>query len=589
MVHRQKRRLLWSMDRRPWTNQPPLLISPMTPPVTLPEPQTPLPSVRTDRGLLQWLASVDHKQLGIMYLLTALLFFIAGGIEVLLIRIQLMNPNSTFLSPEVYNQLFTMHGTTMIFLVLMPTLIGLGTYLVPLMIGANEMAFPRLNALSLWMTLLGGLILYFSFLDGGGAPDTGWFSYAPLSSSNYSSTKGVDYYAVGLILTGIGTVSAALNFVITILTLRAPDMKFSRLPMFVWMMFITAFLILAAFPILNAGLAMLLLDRQVHAHFFSPDTGGSALLWQHLFWAFGHPEVYILALPPFGIISEIIPVFSRQPIFGYRFLIGSGIAIALLAFGVWVHHMFAVGFGNPINGFFAAGSMLIGIPTGIKVFNWILTMWGGSIRFNTAMLFATSFIVEFTIGGLSGISFAITPIDWQLTDTYYVVAHIHYVFLGGTLYSVFAGLFYWFPKLSGRKLSEKLGRIFFWMFFLGFNLTFILQHVLGILGMPRRVYTYPDLPHFGALNLASTLGAFLMAASVAVLFWNIFISLRKGERAGDNPWDGWTLEWATASPPPLRNFELIPPVRSARPLWDLKHPENPDWKHPRSKQARNER
>lgn len=554
----------------------------------VPEPTTALPSARTDRGLLQWLSSVDHKQLGIMYLLTALLFFIAGGIEVMLIRIQLMIPENTFLSPDLYNQLFTMHGTTMIFLVLMPTLIGLSVYFVPLLIGANEMAFPRLNAFSLWMTLLGGLVLYFSFLDGGGAPAAGWFSYVPLSGRTYSSTKGMDYYGIGVILTGIGSVTAALNLVVTVLTLRVPGLTFRRLSVFVWMVFITAILILAAFPFLNAGLALLLLDRQLNAHFFSPETGGSVILWQHLFWAFGHPEVYILILPGFGIISEVIPVFSRQPIFGYRFLIGSGIAIGLLSFGVWAHHMFAVGLGNPINGFFAAASMLIGIPTGIKVFNWILTMRGGAIRFTTSMLFATAFIVEFTIGGLSGISFAIAPIDWQLTDSYYVVAHIHYVFLGGTLYSVFAGLFYWFPKMSGRMLSERLGQIFFWLFFLGFNLTFMLQHVLGILGMPRRVYTYPDLPYYGTLNMLSSLGAFLMAASIAVFFWNIFISLKKGKVAGEDPWNAWTLEWATSSPPPLNNFSQVPPVCSLRPLWDLKHPENPDWKNKKSKQARNE-
>ncbi len=545
--------------------------------ITIPEAEKGLPSVRTDLGLLQWISSVDHKQLGIMYLLTALLFFVAGGTEVMLMRIQLMVPNNTFLSPEAYNQLFTMHGTTMIFLVLMPTLIGLGVYMVPLMIGANDMAFPRLNAFSLWMTLFGGLILYFSFLDGG-APNAGWFNYVPLSNSNFSSSKGVDYYCIGLILTGIGTVTGALNFVVTILTMRAPGMKMTYMPIFVWMMLITAFLILGAFPALNAGLSMLLIDRQLHAHFFSPSSG-SPILWQHLFWAFGHPEVYILALPPFGILSEVVPVFSRQPIFGYRFLVGSGIAIALLAFGVWAHHMFATGLGNPVNGFFALGSVLIGIPTGIKVFSWALTMYGGSIRFNTAMLFATSFIVEFTIGGLSGMSFALVPLDWQLTDTYYVVAHIHYVFLGGTLYSVFAGLFYWFPKITGRKLSEKLGRIFFGMFFVGFNLTFILQHILGVLGMTRRVYTYPDLPHFGALNMASSIGAFLMGASMLVLFWNIWTSLRKGEKAGDNPWNAWTLEWYTSSPPDPKNFEAVPPVRSARPLWDMKHPENPDWKH----------
>ncbi len=510
-----------------------------------------------------------------MYLWLALFFFIIGGLEAMVLRAQLALPNNELISPETYNQLFTMHGTTMIFLVLMPALIGLGTYLIPLMIGANEMAFPRLNAFSLWMTFMGGTLLYFSFFAGGG-PDAGWFNYAPLSENNYSSSHGVDYYLIGLILTGIGSIGAALNFVTTVLTLRAPDMKLNMLPLFVWMMFINGFLILAAFPLLNAGLFMMLIDRQFDAHFFIPSSGGSAILWQHFFWAFGHPEVYILALPAFGIISEVIPVFSRKPIFGYKFVASSTVAIALLAFGVWVHHMFAVGMSNTVNGFFAASSMLIGIPTGIKVINWIGTMYKGSIRMTVSMMFALAFLIDFTIGGLSGASFAIVPIDWQLTDTYYVVAHIHYVFLGGTAFGIFAGIFYWFPKITGRHLSEKLGKWHLWLFVFGFNMTFLLQHMLGILGMPRRIYTYPDLPYWKILNLISSIGAIFMFVAIGIFLYNIFITLKKPRSAEDNPWEAWTLEWSTPSPPNLKNFEQLPPIHSRRPLWDLNNPDNPD-------------
>tara|TARA_Y100001968_G_scaffold63065_1_gene53791 strand:- start:927 stop:2453 length:1527 start_codon:yes stop_codon:yes gene_type:complete len=499
-----------------------------------------------------------------------------GGLEAMLIRAQLAVGDNDLISPEFYNQLFTMHGTTMIFLVLMPALIGLATYLIPLMIGANEMAFPRLNAFSFWMTCLGGFLMYFSFFAGG-APDAGWFNYAPLSESNYSSTQGVDYYLVGLILTGMGSIGAGLNFVTTILTLRSPDIKLNMLPLFAWMIFINGFLILAAFPLLNAGLFMMLIDRQFDAHFFIPSSGGSAILWQHFFWSFGHPEVYILALPAFGIISEVIPVFSRNKIFGYKFVAASTVAIALLAFGVWVHHMFAVGMTNTVNGFFAASSMLIGIPTGVKVINWIGTLYKGSIRMTVSMMFAVAFLIDFTIGGLSGASFAIVPIDWQLTDTYYVVAHIHYVFLGGTAFGIFAGIYYWFPKISGRFLSEKLGKWHLWLFVIGFNFTFLVQHVLGILGMPRRIYTYPS--RFGSweiFNMISTLGAVMMFVAIAVFLWNLFITLKKPRTAPKNPWEAWTLEWATNSPPDLKNFEEVPRVHSRRPLWDLANPDNPD-------------
>lgn len=545
--------------------------------IDIPEDKEQLPSLKTGRGKLLWIGSVDHKQLGIMYLWLALFFFVIGGLEAMAIRAQLALPENDLISPELYNQIFTMHGTTMIFLVLMPASVGLATYLIPLMIGANEMAFPRLNAFSFWMTCLGGILLYFSFFAGG-APDAGWFNYAPLSENNYSSSQGVDYFLVGLLLTGIGSIGAALNFITTILTLRSPEMKLNMLPLFVWMVFVNAFLMLAAFPLLNAGLFMMLIDRQFDAHFFIPSSGGSAILWQHFFWAFGHPEVYILALPAFGMISEVIPVFSRKPIYGYKFVAASSIAIALLSYSVWAHHMFTVGLSNAVNSFFAISSMLIGIPTGLKIINWIGTMHKGSITLSISMLFAMAFLIDFTLGGLSGISFAIVPITWQLTDTYYLVAHFHFVFLGGSLFGIFAGIYYWFPKMSGRMLSTKLGKWHFWLFVLGFNLTFFLQHILGILGMPRRIYTYPDLPYWKILNIFSSIGAIMMFVGMAIFFWNIYKTLKQPRTVGENPWDAWTLEWATPSPPKLKNFDEIPRVQSRRPLWDINNPNNPDKK-----------
>jgi cytochrome c oxidase subunit 1/cytochrome c oxidase subunit I+III len=524
-----------------------------------------------ERGALGWIATVDHKRIGILYLLTALFFFGVGGIEALLIRIQLAQPNLHFLSAETFNQVFTMHGTTMIFLVVMPTLVGIGNYVIPLMIGARDMAFPRLNALSYWLLPCGGLLLHYSLFSGG-APSSGWFSYAPLSETPYSSTMGTDYWVLALLVLGIGSVGGAINFIATILTLRAPGLTMRRLPLFVWMSFVTAILILLALPVLNASLAMLIIDRRLDAHFFQANGGGSAILWQHFFWTFGHPEVYIMALPAFGIISEVIPVFSRKPIFGYEFVAASTVAIAVLSFGVWAHHMFAAGLGHRADLAFAIGSMAIAVPTGVKIFNWIATMWGGAIRFTTAMLFATAFLMQFVIGGLSGITFAAAPIDWQVTDTYYLVAHFHYVLFGGTAFAVLAGLYYWFPKMSGRLMDERLGRVHFWLTVIGFNLTFFVQHFLGIMGMPRRVFTYPDLPGWGALNLASTVGAFVMAVSVLVFAANLVIGFRRGKPAGDNPWDAWTLEWATTSPPPHLNFDRVPPVHGRRPLWDLAHP-----------------
>ncbi len=527
-------------------------------------------------GMLTWVASIDHKRIAIMYMLTSLFFFIIGGIEALLMRWQLVRPENRFLTPEAYNQLFTLHGTTMIFLVAVPALLAFGNYFIPLQIGARDIAFPRLNAMSYWLFLFGGLLLYGSILAGN-APDMGWFSYAPLSEKPYSSLGGVDYWALGLLVIGIGTVATAINFLVTIAAMRAPGMSLKRLPLFTWMSGVNSFLIILAFPALNSALFMLLIDRNLHGRFFAPDAGGSALLWQHIFWNFGHPEVYIMILPAFGIISEVIPVFSRQPIFGYGFVAGSTVAIALLSFAVWAHHMFATGMGHDVDVFFAAGSALIAVPTGIKIFNWIATMWGGKIRFTTAMQFASAFLIEFTIGGLSGVIFAVVPMDWQLTDTYVIVAHIHYVLFGGTLFGLFAGIYYWYPKITGHMLSERLGKWHFWLTVVGFNATFFVQHLLGFRGMTRRVWTYPDLPGWHVLNLISTIGAFILGASMLLLLLNLYRSRSRGAVSGDNPWEAWTLEWATTSPPPVYNFAEVPPVHSRRPLWDLHHPEEADW------------
>jgi cytochrome c oxidase subunit I len=522
------------------------------------------------RGLASWVASIDHKQIGILYILSALVFFLVGVGEALAMRIQLMRPLNTFLSPQTYNQVFTMHGTTMVFLVAMPLLFGFAVYLVPLMIGARDMAFPRLNALGYWLYAFGALLLYFSFVAGG-APAAGWFSYAPLTEKAYSPGPGIDYWALSLLVMGAGSVATGINLIVTILTLRTPGMSLRRVPLFVWMVLVNAFLVVVALPALNAALVMILIDRQLDAHFFLPAEGGSALLWQNYFWLFGHPEVYILVLPAFGVISEVIPVFSRKVVYGYGFLAASTVAIGFLSVGVWMHHMFATGLGSAILYVFAASSMLIAVPTGIKIWNWIATMWGGAIRFDVAMLFATAFLLQFTVGGLSGVTFAAIPIDWQLTDSYFVVAHIHYVLLGGTLFAMFAGTYYWFPKMTGRLLSETLGRWHFWLTVVGFNGTFFVMHLLGVLGMPRRAYTYPDRPPLGALQHFSSLSAFVLAFAILLFVWNLVASLRRGAPAGENPWGGWTLEWATTSPPPVENFALVPPVRGRRPLWDLAH------------------
>jgi len=524
---------------------------------------------------LAWLSTVDHKRLGILYMLTGLVFFIIGGSEALLMRLQLAVPNNHLIPPDTFNMLFTMHGTTMIFLVVMPLMFGLGNYFIPLQIGARDMAFPRLNAFSFWLVPLGGILLHFSILIGD-ASTVGWFAYAPLSETPYASRLGVDYWAISLLVLGIGSVGTAINFITTVFCLRAPGMTLRRVPLFTWMSFINSMLVLAAMPVLNGALVMLLIDRRLNTHFFLPAEGGSPILWQHIFWAFGHPEVYILAIPGFGIISEVVPVFSRKPIFGYEFVAGSTIAIALLSLGVWAHHMFTVGLGRPMDTFFAASSMLIAIPTGVKVLNWSATLYRGRIRLRTPMLYCIAFLVQFLCGGITGISHAIVPLDWQTKNSYYLVAHFHYVAVGGVFFSILAGFHYWFPKISGRMLSEKLGRLSFWLMVIGFNGTFLPQHILGLAGMGRRIFTYPDLPWWGVLNMISTVCAFFMAAGAIVVLTNVVNALIRGQPAGDNPWEAWTLEWATTSPPPEENFDALPPIHSRRPLWDTANPDRPD-------------
>ncbi len=528
--------------------------------------------------LHEWVTTVDHKKIGIMYILMAIFFLVVAGVEALLMRWQLWTPKRDFLPPDFFNQMFTMHGTTMVFFMGMPILIGMGNYVVPLQIGARDMAFPRLNAFGFWVTLFGGLLVYLGFLTGG-APNFGWFAYSPLTERTFARTAAADFWALGLIVAGIGTVAAGVNFVATILAMRCPGMALGKVPFFTWTILWTAVDILIALPPLTASLIMVLFDRLLGAHFFDPQNGGSAYLWQHQFWFFGHPEVYILILPAFGVVSEVIPVFARKVLFGYEFMAVATMAIVFISLGVWAHHMFCVGMSRTLDMVFAAASLLVSIPTGIKMFNWLATLYGGKISFATPMLFCFGFLSMFLIGGLTGIMLAAAPFDFQLSDSYFVVGHFHWVLIGGTVFGVFAGLYYWFPKATGRMLSERLGRWHFWLLYIGFILTFGPMHVSGMLGMPRRIFTYEPDRGWDIWNQLSTAGALIQAPSYLLFVLNIFLSLRSGKPAGDDPWDAWTLEWATPSPPPAYNFETIPTVHSRRPLWDLKHPDDPDWQY----------
>lgn len=547
---------------------------------------TAVPAPETQRRWLavawEWITTVDHKKIGLMYLATAIAFFLIGGLDALLIRLQLARAENTLLSPQLYNELFTMHGTIMVFLAIMPLNVGLGNYLVPLMIGAHDMAFPRLNALSYWLFLFGGLLLLSSFALGG-APDAGWFAYAPLSAT--SPTNALDFWILGLLLTGVASTLGAINFIVTVFNLRAPGMSFGRMPLFVWGQLVTAFLLIWALPSVTVGLIMLYFDRNFGTAFFIPERGGDPLLWQHLFWFFGHPEVYIMILPIFGIISEVLPVFARKPIFGYAFIAYSSVAIGFLGFTVWAHHMFAVGMGPLANAAFAATSMLIAVPTGVKIFNWIATLWGGALNFKPPLYFAVGFIIMFIIGGITGVMLASPPLDLQMTDTYFVVAHFHYVLVSAAVLGLFAGFYYWWPKMFGWMLGERLGTLQFWLMFIGFNVTFFPMHYLGMIGMPRRTWTYARGLGWDGWNLLASLGALTIGLSVLVFLWNVWLSARYGPRADNDPWDGHTLEWATTSPPPAHNFDRLPLIRSRRPVWDLKYGEGAPRTTPRAADA----
>ena len=531
------------------------------------------------QGVWSWLTTVDHKRIGIMYGVTAFLFFLMGGIEALLLRIQLSSPNNAVLDPDQYNRIFTMHGTTMIFLVVMPLSAAFFNLLIPLMIGARDVAFPRLNAFSFWVFLGGGLFMNASFFTGGnilkgelGAPDAGWFGYAPLSLQ--SAGTGIDFWAFGLLILGIASMASGFNFIVTIFNMRAPGMTLLRMPLFVWMTLVTSFLIIFAMPIITVALFQLQFDRLYGANFFNFAAGGQPLLWQHMFWLFGHPEVYILILPAMGIVSEVLPTFSRKPLFGYPFVVISGLAIAFMSWGVWAHHMYTTGLGPIANSAFGVSTILIAVPTGIKIFNWLATLWGGAISLKTPLFFAVGFISMFVIGGLTGVIHSIVPSDYQQQDTYFVVAHLHQVLLGGAMFGLFAGIYYWFPKFTGRLLHEGWGQLHFWMMFIGFNITFQPMMILGLLGMPRRIYSYPEGAGWEWWNAVATVGALLIGVSILVFMFNVVLSLRRNDQAGPDPWDGRTLEWAIPSPPPAYNFREIPTVRARDDFWHQKYEED---------------
>ncbi|MDE0845215.1 MAG: cytochrome c oxidase subunit I [Actinomycetota bacterium] len=527
------------------------------------------------KGWRAWVFTVDHKKIGIMYGAVAMFWFLWGGIEALLIRSQLLTPNGTVLTAEQYNQIFTMHGTTMVFLVVMPLAAAFANYIVPLQIGARDVAFPRMNALGLWIFVFGGIFLNLSWFLGGG-PDGGWFAYAPNTSVTFSPGAGMDFYAMGLQIAGIASLVGAINLIVTIINMRAPGMTLLRMPVFTWMILVVQFLLLFALPVITVALVLLSLDRTFDANFFNVGMGADPLLWQHLFWIFGHPEVYILILPSFGIVSETLPVFSRKPLFGYSVIVISGAAIGFMGWGVWAHHMFASGLGPVSVAAFSATTMFIAVPTGVKILNWIATMWGGKITFTVPMMFSISLVSMFTIGGLSGVMHSVAPADTQQTDTYFIVAHFHYVLFGGALMGLFAGMYYWWPKAFGYKLNDTLGKWHFWIVLVGFNLTFGPMHILGLQGMARRHSRYGPEDGFDFWNLMVSIGAFVILIGMIIFAINIvktWLGYKAGtiEQSPADPWDGRTLEWSIPSPTPEHNFDYVPVVTDVDDFWHKKY------------------